>query len=295
MMRTHSRTCYVDDMIETMHKHTIQTRARRSVYFWEYNADKPRTVILVHGFRGTHHGLELIAEQLADFRIIIPDLPGFGESDTLPDGHTLEGYVAFLDEFKEAIEPRNPSILLGHSFGSILVAHYAAEHPTKCRQIILVNPIGAPALEGNRRILTQLAVFYYWLGRVLPKGLAKPWLASKVVTKVMSVVLRKTKDKSLKKYIDEQHFAHFSTFANPSQLAEAFDTSVRHDVSHAAPRITTPTLLIVGEKDDITPLKKQHVVHKAINGSQIVIIPDVGHLSHYETPEAVADAVRSFI
>lgn len=275
--------------------HSIKTNAGKTVRYWEYNTARPKTIIFVHGFRGTHHGLELVAEQLADFRIIIPDLPGFGESDTLPDGHTLEGYVAFLDEFKEAIEPGRPSILLGHSFGSILVAHYAAEHPDQCHQIILVNPIGAPALEGNRRILTQLAVFYYWLGRVLPKPLAKPWLASKTVTKVMSVVLRKTRDKSLKKYIDEQHFAHFSTFANPDQLAEAFDTSVRHDVSHAAPKITTPTLLIVGEKDDVTPLEKEHTLHRNIHGSHIVVIPDVGHLSHYETPDKIADAIRAFI
>lgn len=282
-------------MIELMNKHTLTTQAGHSVYYWEYNADRKDTIIFVHGFRGTHHGLELVAEQLADYRIVIPDLPGFGESDTLPDGHSLDNYVAFLDEFKKAIEPGHPSIILGHSFGSILVAHYAAEHPTQCRKIILVNPIGAPALEGNRRILTQLAVFYYWLGRVLPKQLAKPWLSSKVVTKVMSVVLRKTRDKSLKKYIDEQHFAHFSTFANPDQLAEAFDTSVRHDVSHAASKIVTPTLLIVGEKDDVTPLEKEHTLHRNIHGSHIVVIPDVGHLSHYETPDEIADAVRAFI
>ena len=111
----------------------------------------------------------------------------------------------------------------------------------------------------------------------------------------MSITLRKTKDKTLRKYIDEQHFAHFSTFANPDQLAEAFDTSVRHDVSGAAERIAVPTLLIVGEKDDITPLRKQELVHQKINDSQIVVIRGVGHLSHYETPDQIADAVRAFI
>lgn len=282
-------------MIDLMNKHTLKTRAGKTAYYWEYNADRKETIIFVHGFRGTHHGLELVAASLPEYRVVIPDLPGFGESETLPDGHTLDSYVTFLDEFVSAIEPNQPALLMGHSFGSILVAHFAAEHPDKCRKIILVNPIGAPALEGNRRILTQLAVFYYWLGRVLPKPLAKPWLASKTVTKVMSITLRKTHDKSLRSYIDEQHYAHFSTFANADQLAEAFDTSVRHDVSQAAPKITTPTLLIVGEKDDITPLHKQHEVHGKIEDSAIVVIPDVGHLSHYETPDQIADAIRAFI
>lgn len=48
----------------------------------------------------------------------------------------------------------------------------------------------------------------------------------KPATKIMSITMRKTKDKSIRRYIDEQHHAHFSSFANPKQLAEAFRVSI---------------------------------------------------------------------
>ncbi len=278
-----------------MKKHSLTLATNLTVHFWEYHPNQPQTIVFIHGFRGTHHGLELIAQALPEYRILIPDLPGFGESDKLPDMHTLENYVAFLHTFIQEVVGDRDVNLLGHSFGSILVSHYAATYPMTLHRLILVNPIGAPALKGDRAIMTQLAVFYYWLGKVLPHPLDRTWLSSKVVTMIMSRALAKTKDKALQKFIDTQHLTHFSSFADPRQLAEAFDTSVRHDVSQVAERLTVPTLMIVGEKDDITPLRKEHELHGRIKNSAIVVINNVGHLTHYETPHEVADAIRAFL
>ena len=160
---------------------------------------------------------------------------------------------------------------------------------------MLINPIGSPALESEQRFLVQLAILYYWLGRKLPPSAARAWIAMKPATKIMSITMRKTKDKHTRRYIDEQHYAHFSSFANPRQLAEAFRASVSHDVSEVAGRLRIPTLLIAGEKDDITSLAKQRHLHGAIDGAQLVVIDGVGHLTHYETPGEVAAAIRNFV
>ena len=266
-----------------------------STTYWESGSDKPKTLILIHGFRGTHHGLLKIAEQLPGYRLIIPDLPGFGASDALPHEHSVDNYVAWLHQFRKAVDSSESSHIIGHSFGTIVTSHYAAAYPHEVKKLVLINPIGSPALESEQRALTQLAILYYWLGRKLPTRAARAWISMKPATKVMSIIMRQTDDKSIRNYIDEQHYAHFSTFANPAQLAEAFYGSVSHDVSQVAEKLHIPTLLIAGAKDPITSLAKQHALHQRILGAELVIIPNVGHLTHYETPVAVAAAIRDFV
>ncbi|HEU5187952.1 MAG TPA: alpha/beta fold hydrolase, partial [Candidatus Saccharimonadales bacterium] len=50
------------------------------VHYWVFNPKRQQTIVMIHGFRGTHHGLQNIIDRLDDYKIIIPDLPGFGAS-----------------------------------------------------------------------------------------------------------------------------------------------------------------------------------------------------------------------
>lgn len=249
---------------------------------------------MIHGFRGTHHGLQLIAEHLRDYDLIIPDIPGFADGDKL-ESYDLDSYVSWLHDYIKKQKLPTPPVLLGHSFGSIISAAYAAKYPATIAKLILVNPIGAPALEGPRGILTKLALFYYWTGRKLPNKLAHKWLSAKPVVAIVTVSMAKTRDKDLRRYIHEQHFKYFSLFHDMKSLSEAFTTSVSHNVRQSAQEITVPTLLIAGVKDDITPLYKQQELVKLFPDAQLHIIDGVGHLTHYETPDQVADAIKAFI
>ena len=55
-------------------------------------------VIMIHGFRGTHHGLELIAKMLGGYRVIVPELPGFGKSEPFKNEHSIKNYVTWLKD-----------------------------------------------------------------------------------------------------------------------------------------------------------------------------------------------------
>lgn len=265
-----------------------------TVKYWEYHLGKKPTLVMIHGFRGTHHGLARIAEGLPDFHIVVPDLPGFGQSDALTDDHSVENYVRFVAEFITKLELEKP-VVVGHSFGSIVASHFAATHPDILNKLILINPIAAPALQGPRGAMTRLAIAYYWLGRKLPAGAAKSWLGAPPIVRVMSVTMAKTKHKDTLRYIHDQHKQHFSTFASPDVVAQSFKASVSSDVSHVAEQLTVPTLLIAGEKDDITALDKQHELHRRIAGSELYVIDDVGHLIHYEKADDAAQAIRGFL
>jgi pimeloyl-ACP methyl ester carboxylesterase len=270
-------------------------RTPHDTVYWIYN-DNPKlpVIVMIHGFRGTHHGLDLIAKQLPGSRVIVPDLPGFGATEPLADKHSLENYVAWLNEFITDLNLSKPPILLGHSFGSIITSSFAAEYPRSIEKLILVNPIGAPALKGPKAIMTRLALVYYWLGRKLPEPLATKLLSAKPIVMIMSITMAKTGDKNVRKFIHNQHLTHFSTFANRRVVAEAFKTSVSHTVRDVARDITISTLMIAGDRDDITKLSKQHELVKLFPNAHMKVIKNVGHLTHYEKPAEVADAIKKF-
>lgn len=264
--------------------------------YWVYNDDPELpTIIMIHGLRGTHHGLELIAKDLLQYRIIVPDLPGFGQSKPMTGKSSIDNYVIWLCDFLKGLKLSETPILLGHSFGSIITSYYAEKYPSTISQMILVNPIGAIAKNGSKIFSTRLSMFYYWLGRVLPKSVGTKFLSAKPIVLLMSTVLAKTKNKKLRKFIHNQHLTHFSTFANRRVVNEAFQESITKSVREVAPKITNPTLLIAGDRDDITPLKKQQELVKLFPDAKLKVIKNVGHLTHYETPDQVADLITDFL
>ncbi len=257
--------------------------------------DADRTVVLVHGFRGDHHGLEPVVAQLPGIRFIAPDLPGFGSSEPFRDRpHDINGYVDWLDALLHETGVHGTAVLLGHSFGSIVVAAAVASGVLTPR-VILVNPIGQNALAGPRGLLTHLAVGFYWVGAALPERLGFAALRSRLVTRIMSVTMAKTRNRTLRRWIHEEHDRYFSAFATRQSLLEAFRTSVSHDVSEFAAAVAATTLLIVADEDDITPLSAQQHLVTLFRHARLEVITGVGHLIHYEKPVEAAAAIRSFL
>jgi pimeloyl-ACP methyl ester carboxylesterase len=261
----------------------------RTTHYWEYGpTDATQTVLAVHGFRGDHHGLESLAAHLVGVRVIVPDLPGFGVSDPLTVSD-LDSYVGWLRGFHSALGLDRSAVVLGHSFGSIVVsAAVAAGLDT--RLLVLVNPIAAPALQGPRAVGTGIAIAYYRAGAALPRPLGLGILRNRAIVRAMSVAMLKSHDPDLRRWVHDQHDRYFSAFADRTSVLEAFRTSVTHDVSEYADRITVPVLLIAAERDDITAVPEQRALAERLRDAELVVIPRVGHLVHYETPAAAAEA-----
>ncbi len=262
--------------------------------YWVYGPhDSSTTVIAVHGFRGEHHGLEPVLAYLPEVRVIAPDLPGFGETPPLPGRtHDLAAYADWLKDFAVAVAPG--AVILGHSFGSIVTSAAVADG-LETPRLILINPIGAPALEGPKGLMTRLAVWYYDLGAALPARFGTALLRNRLIVRIMSITMAKTKDRALRRFIHDQHDTYFSDFADRDVLRDAFVASVSHDVRVFAPQIDTPTLLVAAQKDDITPIAAERHLATLFPNASLVEIADVGHLIHYETPEEAAGAIRRFL
>lgn len=264
----------------------------REFAYWRYGKPDGKTVVLIHGFRGDHHGLELIANQLADFDVIVPDLPGFGESEPLLEvRHDLDALGTWLRDFILTLKVDRYT-LVGHSFGTLVVAS-GLSHDVTPNRVVLINPISAPALEGPKALLSKLAHLYYLTAQSLPNSLGDALLKNKVMVRAMSEIMAKTKDKQLRAWIHEQHAMYFSNFASRDALLEMFEASISATVPQYADNFTMQTVIVAGEIDDITPLAEQLRLSAALADSTLVVAEGVGHLTHYEAPTLAANAIRS--
>jgi pimeloyl-ACP methyl ester carboxylesterase len=264
--------------------------------YWVYgDPDAATTVVVAHGYRGEHHGLEPVIAQLPGVRWISPDLPGFAESTPLTEvPHSIEGYARWLIAFIDALGLGGTAVTLGHSFGSI-ISSQAIVLGLKTPKLILINPIAVSGLEGPRPLATKLTVLYYRLAGKLPERVGSFLLKRWLIVHFMSVSLAKTHDKALRRWIHSEHHTYFNNFASRDVVVEAFDASISADVSDFAAKIDVPTLLVAAELDDITPVSAQYELEKLFPHASLTVLPDVGHLIHYEVPDLAAEAIREFL
>ena len=254
---------------------------------WRYPAiEKSKGVLLlIHGFRGNHHGLEPIAGALPDWEIFIPDLPGFGATESL-NQITLDEYSKWLVGIYEQMP--ESTIPIGHSFGTTVLAR-ALSQGLSPNKAVMINPI-AKANYYAKDLPSRTVRSYYKLARKRPEI-----LKSKVFIDLMNSVLIKTKAPDLKNWIAKQHQENFSDFSSAKVAIEGFEVAGKNSVSDYAERIHIPVLLVTGEKDSVGPIAEQRVLQNLFPKSELHVIPRLGHLLHYEAPDTVAKLIESFL
>ncbi|MBW4043256.1 MAG: alpha/beta hydrolase [Acidobacteria bacterium] len=263
------------------------------VAWWEYGEPGGGpTLLLVHGFRGDHHGLEPVVSYLPGVHVVAPDLPGFGSSAPLRGEHSIDGYAAWLGRFATAVGLAADVVVVGHSFGTIVAAKALADGFPASRAVLL-NPIAAPALEGPNALGTRLSSLYFGLGAALPERIGNALLQSRIITRGAGAFLAKTKDPALRAWIHNQHDRYFSGYANRDVVVEAFRASVGHDITEWADRLALPVHLVAAEHDDITTVGAVRRLRTLLPDATMAVIPDVGHLVHYETPRAAAQQIAA--
>ncbi len=120
-------------------------------------------------------------------------------------------------------------------------------------------------------------------------------LGAPPIVRGMSAFMAKTRDRSLRAWIHDQHDRYFSRYASRRAVLEAFDASIRHTVGEVAPRIALPVQLIAADLDDITPIAQQHRLRGLFPDARLSVLRGVGHLVHYEQPREAAAIIRRFL
>lgn len=263
--------------------------------YWFYPASKPnaQNIVLVHGYRGDHHGLESFAGGLAQFNVYSPDIPGFGVSQPLNVEHNLENYLSWLIDFLKELKLIQP-IAIGHSFGTLLVCGAQAKEPI-FEALVCINPVAGGVTKGLSRILMNFVKGYYWLAHKLPESFGLRMLKTPLLVDSMSAYTTKSRDKELRYWIKKQHQMHFNSFANSHVVWESYVASISNTLQPYVGKLNCPILLVAAEKDEVTPVSAVIKLAKRLPNAQMHQIFNCGHLVHYEAAEETTDRIAQFI
>jgi pimeloyl-ACP methyl ester carboxylesterase len=140
---------------------TVQTSDTRWSY---YEGGEGPTLVLLHGYDSSKEvWLEVAKELTPHFHLIIPDLPGWGDSSRNDSAsYDIDAQAARLDAFAQALGLRSVTVV-GHSMGGAIAGVYAAEHPQVVNRLVLMDSFGLTSKENDfaRRSLAGSNPFIY--------------------------------------------------------------------------------------------------------------------------------------
>ena len=239
-------------------------------------------LVLLHG--GPTNGREWRnqLEGLSDeFTVVAWDMPGTGGSDDPPEGFQPRDYADCLARFIDRLGLRHPH-LLGLSFGSGLALELYRWHPEIPRSLVLASAYAGWSGSLPPEVAAQRKAQMTRMIDLPPDAWARDWLPTLLTPAASADVVDE-----LSGILAEFHPAGQRTMLQ-SRWAE-------HDVREVLPRIAVPTLLLYGEHDVRAPAAVAEAMHTQIPGSEIVYIPEVGHMGHIERPDAFNAEVRRFL
>jgi pimeloyl-ACP methyl ester carboxylesterase len=242
-------------------------------------------VVLVHGFPLDREMWAAQIETLSrEFRIIAPELRGFGRSTLEPAdverGVGMDRYAADVLAAIDALGVAEPVVLVGFSMGGYAAWQFALRYPERLRGLILCDTRAAgdaeEAAAGRRKMAAA----------VLAVGDATPALA--MLPKLLAPETHEQRPEivaALTAMIERQ---------SPEAIAAAQrGMARREDVRGRLNEITCPCLGIVGAADAISPPKEMREIVDALPDARLVEMPG-GHMTPMENSEGVTDAIREF-
>ena len=279
-----------------MTERTITIPNGSKIAYWAHHEDRRPTLILIHGFTGSHEGFQYLVPLLTDFRLIIPDLPGFGVSPLPNEKLSLRNLGSLLIDFVQALDLDDKPHLIGHSMGSLIVGEAVRQRPgIFAKKIVLVSPVPSPVgIFDMRKIGVLISKLYYSASHRLPFAGSR-LATSQKLTRLSTMMIMSTKDKVLKRTIYNHHFnnlKYISSIGWYKRLYKEINESGISQYRHALKPFNI--LVISGDRDSVTPLNKQKKTLRTIT-AKLVIIPNGGHLSHYEKPTEIATAISQFL
>ncbi|HKS28331.1 MAG TPA: alpha/beta fold hydrolase [Pyrinomonadaceae bacterium] len=242
-----------------------------------------QAVLLLHGFPFNRTMWRAQAEALSDrYRVITPDLRGFGETGAVDDQpatmrEMAEDVAALMDEL--GIERFT---LGGLSMGGYVAFAFYRYFPLRVRNLILADTRPQADTDEARENRERQA------RQVLSEGMES------IVEGMLPKLLAAETFDERKEIVEELRAMMLGT--DPRGAAAALRGMMeRVDQTHLLPRILAPTLVIVGSEDQLTPPKDAELMHREIRGSRLEVMEGAGHVSNLERPQEFNRALRDFL
>lgn len=240
-------------------------------------------VVLVHGFPLDH---TMWAGQIAalsgSFRVIAPDLRGFGQSEGHGSKTTMRQFADDLAGLLDSLGIDEAVRLCGLSMGGYVGWQFWRYHRDRLKNLVLCDTRAASDTAEGAQGRLDLAV------SVLERG------SLPVAESMLPKLFAPQNLKSGATYVEATQRVMASTRA--TTIAAALrGMAERPDLTADLPNIETPALLLCGEHDSITPAAEMRNIAEAMHDAMFRIIYGAGHLSPLERPERVSHLILEFL
>lgn len=242
------------------------------VRYFEGGQGQP--LVFLHGASGVIANDPLLTKLAEKFHVYAPLLPGYGDSQECGSLRDMLDFTLHTWDVIDALGLKNP-ILVGHSMGGMMAAEMAAVAPHDVTRLGLIAPAGLWLDEYPIPDLFSTMPFEF------------PALMFHDVEKGAALM---TAGVSL----DDPEWLKGFLISNARQLGMAgrilFPIPER-GLSTRLYRIKAKTLLVWGDSDKVVAPAYAHAFKKGIAGSELVVIPEAGHLLNFEKPDQTAAAL----
>src|SRR5712691_2595760 len=236
-------------------------------------------LLLFHSLLSDRASFDAIAPELQkSFRVIVPELPGFGRSQAVSGG-----LAAVADRMAEAVRDAaagDHAIVLGNGYGDFVALQMAIRHPGIASRLILAD-CGAAFSEGGREAFRNMAA------ASKAKGLAA----------ITDVAMRRL----LAPEFQEQHpdlmrdrrEAFLRT--DPEVFRAACTALADLDLRPELGKVRVPVLVLVGEHDEATPPPMSRELAAGLPNARLKVIAGCAHVPQLQSPEIFLDAIGDFL
>lgn len=250
--------------------------------------DDPLPLVLLHGTSASLHTWEAWATELSRTRRVISlDLPGFGLSSGSPQNdYSDAAYVEFLARLLARLKLQRV-VLAGNSLGGEIAWHFALARPAQVAGLVLVDAAGLDFQP------EQLPLGFRIARLPLLRQLTRWVLPRRVVEdSVMAVYGDPARVSSA---LVDRYYELTLREGNREALLHRIDQLRPGEGSERLGELRVPTLILWGERDRLIPPRWGQALHAAIPGSELVMLPGLGHVPQEEDPAATLAPLRPWL
>ena len=247
---------------------------------YEERGRGPNLLLLVHGYTACWRWWEPTLERLdpARYHAYALDLRGAGESDKPPSGYNIEQYAEDVFQFCRALGLRN-LVYVGHSMGGLIGIQVALSHRELLRGLVLVDP--APADRQELSPEQQRALDVVTSQITTNRDVALAWY---------QLCFQRPPAQHLIETVLEAGMSVSAAHARDS-MRSILSTTLGERLGG----ISTPALLIGGDRDAIVPLETMLATRRRIPGCGLHVFHRVGHSPQLEVPEDFMGVLTDFL
>lgn len=277
-----------DVVFHVEHSNFIDVDGTRVHYQEAGDTDAP-AMLLIHGFASSTLVWSKVLLPLADagFRVIAPDMVGFGYSGKPRHVEYTIGSQArmIMGLLKRLRIPQ--AIIVGSSYGGAVAATTALDYPDQVEKLILVG-----AVTNNDP--TQFLLMRLFRSPLIGDIVSPLLLGSR---RLLRRRMKRVYDRHAwvldERRVDARHLPLRAANTHRAILRTVRRWDAER-ISQDAHLISQPTLILWGENDREVPLQNGELLHQKIDGSRFVIFRDCGHLPHEEFPHEFTEIVSDF-